>query len=109
MPGEVQDSLVCLLSEKVLPIAELENEVLALKGFNIIANDRDRDVDELSSALKRRSNTAVLLPHRHGVPRAARGRHHGPQDQTDSADRQHEHGGSDVGDHPRHVAGGALR
>jgi hypothetical protein len=34
MPGEVQDSLVCPLSEKVLPIAELENEVLAQKEFS---------------------------------------------------------------------------
>jgi len=36
--------------------------VQAIKGFNIIAtaNDRDRGVNELSSALKRRFNTVVL-------------------------------------------------
>lgn len=60
--GEVQDSLISILSEKVLPIAELDDEVQARKGFNIIAtaNDRDRGVNELSSALKRRFNTVVL-------------------------------------------------
>jgi MoxR-like ATPase len=64
--GEVQDSLISILSEKVLPIAELDDEVLAAKGFNIIAtaNDRDRGVNELSSALKRRFNTVVLPPPR---------------------------------------------
>lgn len=66
IPGEVQDSLISILSEKVLPIAELDDEVLAAKGFNIIAtaNDRDRGVNELSSALKRRFNTVVLPPPR---------------------------------------------
>lgn len=62
IPGEVQDSLITILSEKMLPIAELDEEVLAQKGFNVIAtaNDRDRGVNELSSALKRRFNTVVL-------------------------------------------------
>ncbi|GAB3473331.1 AAA family ATPase [Massilia terrae] len=66
MPGEVQDSLISTLSEKALPIAELDDEVQARKGFNIIAtaNDRDRGVNELSSALKRRFNTVVLPPPR---------------------------------------------
>jgi MoxR-like ATPase len=66
MAGEVQDSLISILSEKVLAIAELDDEVLAQKGFNIIAtaNDRDRGVNELSSALKRRFNTVVLPPPR---------------------------------------------
>jgi len=51
-----------VLSEKVLPIPELGDEVQALKGFNVIAtaNDRDRGVNDLSSALKRRFNTVVL-------------------------------------------------
>lgn len=64
IPSEVQDSLITILSEKMLPIAELDDEVLAQKGFNIIAtaNDRDRGVNELSSALKRRFNTVVLPP-----------------------------------------------
>jgi MoxR-like ATPase len=66
IPGEVQDSLISILSEKVLPIAELDDEVQAQKGFNVIAtaNDRDRGVNELSSALKRRFNTVVLPPPR---------------------------------------------
>lgn len=62
VPSDVQDSLITILSEKVLPIPELGDEVQAAKGFNIIAtaNDRDRGVNELSSALRRRFNTVVL-------------------------------------------------
>lgn len=62
IPSDVQDSLITLLSEKVLPIPELGAEVQAQKGFNVIAtaNNRDRGVNELSSALKRRFNTVVL-------------------------------------------------
>src|SRR5215470_17020496 len=62
IPADVQDSLITILSEKSLPIPELGDEVQAVKGFNIIAtaNDRDRGVNELSSALKRRFNTVVL-------------------------------------------------
>lgn len=62
IPAEVQDSFITILSEKVLPIPELEAEVQAVKGFNLIAtaNDRDRGVNDLSSALKRRFNTVVL-------------------------------------------------
>ena len=62
IPSDVQDALISILSEKVLPIPELNSEVLASKGFNVIAtaNDRDRGVNELSSALKRRFNTVVL-------------------------------------------------
>jgi MoxR-like ATPase len=62
MPADVQDSLITILSEKTLPVAELGYEVQAHKGFNIIAtaNDRDRGVNELSSALRRRFNTVVL-------------------------------------------------
>jgi MoxR-like ATPase len=46
----------------VLPVPELDDEVQARKGFNIIAtaNDRDRGINELSSALRRRFNTVVL-------------------------------------------------
>jgi len=63
MPSEVQDALIAVLSEKTLPIPELNSEVQAHKGFNIIctANTRDRGVNELSSALKRRFNT-VFMP-----------------------------------------------
>jgi MoxR-like ATPase len=58
----VQDTLITILSEKTLPIPELGVEVQAVKGFNVIgtANNRDRGVNELSSALKRRFNTVVL-------------------------------------------------
>lgn len=62
IPAEVQDTLITILSEKTLPIPELGEEVQAVKGFNVIAtaNSRDRGVNELSSALKRRFNTVVL-------------------------------------------------
>ncbi|HEY7488991.1 MAG TPA: AAA family ATPase [Streptosporangiaceae bacterium] len=62
MPSDVQDTLITILSEKTLPIPELNNEVQARKGFTVIAtaNDRDRGVNELSSALRRRFNTVVL-------------------------------------------------
>ncbi len=62
VPSEVQDTLITILSEKTMPIPELNEETRAVKGFNIIAsaNDRDRGVNELSSALKRRFNTVVL-------------------------------------------------
>jgi MoxR-like ATPase len=63
IPSDVQDALITILSEKTLPIPELGVEVQAVQGFNVIAtaNDRDRGVNELSSALRRRFNT-VLLP-----------------------------------------------
>ena len=62
IPADVQDTLITILSEKTLPIPELNGEVQAVKGFNVIAtaNDRDRGVNDLSSALKRRFNTVVL-------------------------------------------------
>jgi len=62
IPADVQDSLITILSEKTLPIPELGAEVQATQGFNVIAtaNDRDRGVNDLSSALKRRFNTVVL-------------------------------------------------
>ena len=63
VPSDVQDALITILSEKILPVPELNQEIQALQGFNVIAtaNTRDRGVNELSSALKRRFNT-VLLP-----------------------------------------------
>jgi MoxR-like ATPase len=62
IPSDVQDALITILSEKTLPVPELASEVQAAKGFNVIAtaNDRDRGVNELSSALRRRFNTVVL-------------------------------------------------
>lgn len=62
IPADVQDTLITILSEKTLPIPELSSEVQANRGFNVIAtaNNRDKGVNELSSALKRRFNTVVL-------------------------------------------------
>ena len=68
LPSDVQDTLITILSEKTLPVPELSSEmgggmeIQARKGFNIIAtaNSRDRGVNELSSALKRRFNTVIL-------------------------------------------------
>jgi MoxR-like ATPase len=62
VPSEVQDTLITLLSEKTLPIPELGMEVQAQRGFNVIAtaNNRDKGVNEMSSALMRRFNTVIL-------------------------------------------------
>jgi MoxR-like ATPase len=62
IPADVQDTLITMLSEKSLPIPELGTEVQAQRGFNVIAtaNNRDRGVNEMSSALKRRFNTVIL-------------------------------------------------
>ena len=60
--SDVQDTLITILSEKLLPIPELNLEVQAVQGFNIIAtaNNRDKGVNDLSSAMKRRFNTVIL-------------------------------------------------
>jgi MoxR-like ATPase len=62
MGSDVQDTLITVLSEKILPIPELNDAVHAQRGFNVIAtaNNRDKGVNELSSALKRRFNVVVL-------------------------------------------------
>lgn len=62
IPSEVQDTLITILSEKTLPVPELSSEVQARKGFNVIAtaNNRDKGVNEMSSALMRRFNTVIL-------------------------------------------------
>ena len=62
MGSDVQDTLITVLSEKILPIPELNSAVHARRGFNLIAtaNTRDKGVNELSSALKRRFNVVVL-------------------------------------------------
>ncbi|MCL2316500.1 MAG: AAA family ATPase [Actinomycetia bacterium] len=62
MGSDVQDTLITVLSEKILPIPELNTAVEAVRGFNVIAtaNNRDKGVNELSSALKRRFNVVVL-------------------------------------------------
>lgn len=66
-PQEIQDSMVSILSDKVLMVPELdggERVVLAKPGFNVIAtaNIRDRGVNEMSSALKRRFNFETVQP-----------------------------------------------
>jgi len=60
--AEVQDALISLLSEKRLSVPELLTEVPAAKGFSLIAtaNTRDRGVNDMSAALKRRFNMIVL-------------------------------------------------
>jgi MoxR-like ATPase len=62
VPADVQDTLISILSEKTLPIPELSTEVRAQRGFNLIAtaNNKDRGVNEMSSALRRRFNTVIL-------------------------------------------------
>ncbi|GAB4196299.1 MAG: AAA family ATPase [Roseiflexaceae bacterium] len=66
-PPEIQDTLVSVLSDKVLMVPELDGPdrvLLAQPGFNVIAtaNIRDRGVHEMSSALKRRFNFETVQP-----------------------------------------------
>lgn len=65
-PAEIQDSLISVMSDKVLNIPELEEDGLlfARPGFNVIgtANTRDKGVNEMSSALKRRFNFETVEP-----------------------------------------------
>ncbi|MQY11991.1 putative protein YehL [Streptomyces sp. RB5] len=66
-PLEVQDCLLSLLSERVIAVPELdgpEGLVFARQGFNVIAtaNTRDRGVNEMSAALKRRFNFETVFP-----------------------------------------------
>ncbi len=63
IPSDIQDALITVLSEKSLPVPELNLEIRAKSGFNVIAtaNDRDKGVHDLSSALQRRFNI-VRLP-----------------------------------------------
>ncbi len=60
--SEVQDALISILSEKYIAIPELASETEAVRGFSIIAtaNTRDRGVNDMSAALKRRFNIIVL-------------------------------------------------
>jgi MoxR-like ATPase len=66
-PLEVQDSLLSVLSDRVLAVPELqgpETMLFASNGFNIVAtaNTRDRGVNEMSAALKRRFNFETVFP-----------------------------------------------
>ena len=65
-PLEVQDCLLSPLSDRVLAVPELSGEdalVFAREGFNVIAtaNTRDRGVNEMSAALKRRFNFETVF------------------------------------------------
>lgn len=65
-PAEIQDSLISVLSDKVLNVPELQDDgfLFARHGFNVIgtANTRDKGVNEMSSALKRRFNFETVFP-----------------------------------------------
>lgn len=65
-PPEIQDTLISILSDKVLQVPELGDDavVLAARGFNVVAtaNLRDRGVHEMSAALKRRFNFETVRP-----------------------------------------------
>jgi MoxR-like ATPase len=60
--SEVQDALISIMSEKTISIPELSRELPAKRGFSIIAtaNTRDRGVNDMSAALKRRFNIVIL-------------------------------------------------
>ncbi|MDA8444921.1 ATP-binding protein [Paracidovorax valerianellae] len=66
-PLEVQDCLLGMLSDRVMAVPELAGEhamLYAREGFNIIAtaNTRDRGVNEMSAALKRRFDFETVFP-----------------------------------------------
>jgi len=66
-PLEIQDVLLSVLSDRVMAIPELQDgnrSLFARAGFNIIAtaNTRDRGVNEMSAALKRRFSFETVQP-----------------------------------------------
>lgn len=65
-PAEIQDSLISVMSDKILNVPELGEQgfLFARPGFNVIgtANTRDKGVNEMSSALKRRFNFETVMP-----------------------------------------------
>jgi MoxR-like ATPase len=66
-PLEMQDTLLSILSDRVMAIPEREDDgrnLYAQMGFNVIAtaNTRDRGVNEMSAALKRRFNFETIPP-----------------------------------------------
>lgn len=62
LPQAIQDALITILSEKMLPIPELGEVCFAQRGFGLIAtaNHQDQGVNSLSSALRRRFNVVTL-------------------------------------------------
>ena len=70
-PLEIQDTLLSVLSDRVLMIPELDcttdpesSTLFSRSGFNVIAtaNTRDRGVNDMSAALKRRFNFETVHP-----------------------------------------------
>jgi MoxR-like ATPase len=66
-PLEMQDVLLSILSDRVMAVPELRGDartLFAQAGFNVIAtaNTRDRGVNEMSAALKRRFNFETVHP-----------------------------------------------
>lgn len=66
-PLEIQDTMLSVLSDRVLHVPEMKGPgrtVFAAQGFNVIAtaNTRDRGVNEMSAALKRRFNFETIPP-----------------------------------------------
>ena len=66
-PVEIQDTLLSILSDRMMMVPELKGEgrtLYAAQGFNVIAtaNTRDRGVNEMSAALKRRFNFETIPP-----------------------------------------------
>jgi MoxR-like ATPase len=64
-PLEMQDTMLSILSDRVMAIPELkgaDRSLFARNGFNVIAtaNTRDRGVNEMSAALKRRFNFETI-------------------------------------------------
>ena len=66
-PLEIQDTLLSILSDRVMIVPELRGAgrtLYARVGFNVIAtaNTRDRGINEMSAALKRRFNFETVHP-----------------------------------------------
>ncbi len=66
-PLEIQDTILSILSDRMLTLPEFKDEgrtVFAHAGFNVIAtaNTRDRGVNDMSAALKRRFNFETVHP-----------------------------------------------
>ena len=66
-PLEIQDALLSVLSDRVMAVPEFQDGdrmLFAQAGFNVVAtaNTRDRGVNEMSAALKRRFNFETVPP-----------------------------------------------
>lgn len=66
-PLEIQDTILSILSDRVMTVPEFKHDgrtVFAHAGFNVIAtaNTRDRGVNDMSAALKRRFNFETVHP-----------------------------------------------